>query len=366
MKIGLVVSVLILTLVAAGCQSARPAAAALADQAAALRPQLAARLSAESVQAPAPAELAAEREMLAAIRSTDTNPPTILDAPSATTSADAAPVVAADVKIGASATVANVPSGAGAHWRYFHPSESGWWQQPLAGRSFFQVVKDDGYNFPREFLKSSSDCINVPAGLVLAGGAILSGVSRANWDHRVDHSMLYDFSPKSNFFSKSGHLGDDLGNPVTGWGLAMVCYGWSVETKNDDFYGFSKTLMQALILDDLATPIIKVSTHENGPNHEDHNDWPSGHTSSTATMAAVAWDYYGPAAGVPLYLFSGFVGVSMMHERQHWLSDVIFGEVLGTVIGHSVACKRLVHVGGFTVLPYTSGDGGGVMLVKEF
>jgi hypothetical protein len=83
-------------------------------------------------------------------------------------------------------------------------------------------------------------------------------------------------------------------------------------------------------------------------------------------MAAVAWDYYGPAVGVPLYLFSGFVGVSMMHERQHWLSDVIFGEVLGTVIGHSVACNRMPKVGGFTVLPYAAGDGGGVMFVKEF
>jgi hypothetical protein len=358
MRLGLVVSVLVLTLAAAGCQPARPSAAALADQATPLRSQLTARLEAGDGQMPPAADLAAEREMLTALRSVDTGAATILDAPSATTSAEAAPVVAGDVQSGQ-------PAPARVRW-WQTPHEDGWWQKPLADRSFFEVVKDDGYNFPREFMKSGSDCINVPSGLVLAGAAILSVVSRDNWDHHVDKSMLYDFSPKSNFFSKSDHLGDNLGNPVAGWGIAMLCYGWSVETKNDEFYGFSKALMQALILDDIATPALKAATHENSPNHEDHYDWPSGHTSSTATMAAVAWDYYGPAAGVPLYLFSGFVGVSMMHERQHWLSDVIFGEVLGTVIGHSVASNRLLKAGGFTVVPYAAGDGGGVMFVKEF
>jgi hypothetical protein len=83
-------------------------------------------------------------------------------------------------------------------------------------------------------------------------------------------------------------------------------------------------------------------------------------------MAAVAWDYYGPEVGIPLYLFSGFVAVSMMNERQHWLGDVIFGEALGTVIGHSVANGRMLHLAGFTVLPYAAGQGGGVLLVKQF
>jgi len=373
MRFGLVVSVLLLTLVATGCASSQTA---LSEQTAALRPMLAERLSLNPSPSgeggpgekrageglkpvgASPADLAAERTMLAALQSANAGRPTILDAPAAAPPADAAPVVAGDVKSGAAAP---------AHVRWWQqPPEPGYWQPPIGDRSFFEVVKDDGLNFPREFFKSAGDCVNVPAGLVLTGAAILAGVSRVNWDHHVDKSMLYDYSPKSNFFSKSDHWGDDLGNPVTGWGIAMLCYGWSVETKNDEFYGFSKSLMQALIIDDAVTPALKFAAHTHSPNGDDHYAWPSGHTSSTATMAAVAWDYYGPAAGVPLYLFSGFVAVSMMHERQHWLSDVIFGEVLGTVIGHSVAGNRLLHVGGFTVLPYARSDGGGVLLVKEF
>ncbi len=358
MKNALVVSALFLTVAAAGCGPTQPSGSALSEEAAALRPLLAARNSAVSVQPPSRTDLAAQREMLAALRSSETSSPTILDAPDAAISTAVAPVTAADVPSGQSAP-------AQIRW-WQQPQESGWWQKPLAGRSFSEVVKDDFNNFPREFIKSGSDCVNFEAGLVLAGAAILSGVSRANWDHNVDKSMVYDHSQKSNFFSKCDHWGDDLGNPVTGFGVAMICYGWGVETKNDELYGFSKSLMQALILNDLATVSLKLATHEYSPNHDDRFDWPSGHTSSTAAMAAVAWDYYGPEVGVPLYLFSGFVAVSMMHERQHWLGDVIFGEVMGAVIGHSVASNRQLKVGGFAVLPYSSGDGGGVMLVKEF
>jgi len=61
------------------------------------------------------------------------------------------------------------------------------------------------------------------------------------------------------------------------------------------------------------------------------------------------------------------VSADRLEDREHWLSDVIFGAVLGSVIGHSVAQGRALEVGGFTVLPYVHPQGGvGVAFMKEF
>ena len=125
-------------------------------------------------------------------------------------------------------------------------------------------------------------------------------------------------------------------------------------------------MVHALALNGLVTSGLKLAANDYSPNGE-HWAWPSGHTSSTATVAAVAWEYYGWPAGVPLYLLTGWVATGRLEDREHWLSDVIFGGVLGAVVGHSVARGRMIEVGGFTVLPYVHPEGGGgIMFAKQF
>jgi len=124
--------------------------------------------------------------------------------------------------------------------------------------------------------------------------------------------------------------------------------------------------MQALILTDLATGGLKLAANNYGPNGE-RCAWPSGHVSSTAALAGVTWEYYGWSAGAPLYLLTGWVAASRLNDREHWLSDVIFGAALGATIGHSVARGRMIEVGGFAVLPYVpEGGGTGIMFAKQF
>jgi hypothetical protein len=82
-------------------------------------------------------------------------------------------------------------------------------------------------------------------------------------------------------------------------------------------------------------------------------------------------EFYGPRVGIPAYLFAGFVGYRMMDSGDHWASDVLFGGVLGYVVGHAIAGEnKKLEIAGFEVLPLISperdGATAGVVLAKEF
>ncbi|MFN0054985.1 MAG: hypothetical protein ACKV0T_22670, partial [Planctomycetales bacterium] len=63
-------------------------------------------------------------------------------------------------------------------------------------------------------------------------------------------------------------------------------------------------------------------------------------------------DYYGWPIGVPAYVLAGLVGWSRIDQREHDLSDVVFGSLLGFVIGKSVAGRHLEEYSGFRCAPY--------------
>ena len=238
-----------------------------------------------------------------------------------------------------------------------------WWQKPLAGRSFGEVLKDDIKTFLPELWKSTQDSANVTSLTLLGLAGGLSVVSRGSWDDRVDNSL---HNRHDGLFDKEGDFGSVAGSPLLHFGVALAGYGIGVQTKNDELYGTSKTLLQALTLTGITTQGLKWAAHDHSPNGESWA-WPSGHTSSTAAVAGVLWEKYGWQAGVPMYLLTGWVAASRLEDREHWLSDVIFGAVLGSVIGHSVAQGRALEVGGFTVLPWVHPQGGaGLMFAKQF
>ena len=40
---------------------------------------------------------------------------------------------------------------------------------------------------------------------------------------------------------------------------------------------------------------------------------------------------------MPAYLIAGLVGVHRIHDNEHWLTDVIAGAALGTIVGRGFA-----------------------------
>ncbi|MBI5757615.1 MAG: phosphatase PAP2 family protein [Planctomycetales bacterium] len=132
-------------------------------------------------------------------------------------------------------------------------------------------------------------------------------------------------------------------------------YGFSVWQQDPELHSFSKAMISAHALSALTTVAIKGITNTDRPTtefHDGHYGFPSYHTSSTFAIAATIEEYYGWKAGLPAYTLAGLVGWSRIDQREHDLSDVLFGAVLGYTIGKSVAAAHLERDFGMNVYPY--------------
>jgi membrane-associated phospholipid phosphatase len=132
-------------------------------------------------------------------------------------------------------------------------------------------------------------------------------------------------------------------------------YGLSLWTENDHWHEFSKAVLSAYGLNAAATVILKEALNTQRPTAEvqnGHYGFPSYHTSSTFTIAAVLDEYYGWPIGIPAYTLAGLVGWSRIDQREHDLADVLFGAVLGVVIGKTVAGAHIERALNVQVSPY--------------
>ena len=129
-------------------------------------------------------------------------------------------------------------------------------------------------------------------------------------------------------------------------------------------------MLKALSVTSATTLGLKLIVNNDTPNGKDHA-WPSGHTSSSFTAAAVLDEFYGPGIGIPAYLGAGFVGYRMIDAGDHWASDVLFGGILGYIVGHHIAGKHQDSpLAGLEIAPLTSTLSDqrltGICIVKKF
>jgi hypothetical protein len=88
-----------------------------------------------------------------------------------------------------------------------------------------------------------------------------------------------------------------------------------------------------LVANGITTIILKELIDRERPNSRSRSSMPSGHTSQSFAVAAVATELYGHKVGTAAYLIAGVVAISRINDNDHYLSDVIVGAGLGTIIG---------------------------------
>ncbi len=181
--------------------------------------------------------------------------------------------------------------------------------------------------------------------LVTAGGVSLA--LRPEVDDDVEDYYDHHHTMSDGWRQTFGFLG----NPAFHFALAGVWYLTGQEAQHSKTYEVGKTLFSALIINGVSTSMLKLAACTDSPNHEPFA-WPSGHTSSAFTVAAVMHEAYGPLAGVPLYGVASMVALSRLDDREHHLSDVVFGAALGWVVGHTVASGHRPQIFGGDVVPY--------------
>ncbi|HUU09564.1 MAG TPA: phosphatase PAP2 family protein [Phycisphaerae bacterium] len=232
----------------------------------------------------------------------------------------------------------------------------------IKGRPLGEILKGDLASIPSGVGRGLKHTYAKPENLIVLGMAF--GADRIV-RYNLDSQVREDFRSDDTSMAETGDFGSIVGNPALHFGLAGAWYLAAVRNGDDDQYAKSKTLVQALMVNGLSTVLLKVSMNDRSPNGEPYG-WPSGHTSSSVCFAAVLHEYYGLKAGLPLYLLAGYSAATRLEDREHDLSDLVFGAALGWVIGHSVARGELPQVAGFHVLPYGGPGAGGLMLLKRW
>ncbi len=200
--------------------------------------------------------------------------------------------------------------------------------------------------------------------LMAAGGSI------ALHDSGADDKIANNFEDHRSLPKDLDNITDIAGSPGIHFAATGIWY-WMAANKKDDLnIQRSWVMMRALAVTGATTLILKGIVNNHTPNGKDLA-WPSGHTASSFCVASVLDEFYGPNVGIPAYLLAGFVGYRMMDSGDHWASDVLFGGVLGYVVGHAIAGEhKRLEIAGFQIVPliapHSEGPTAGVMLAKEF
>ncbi len=132
-------------------------------------------------------------------------------------------------------------------------------------------------------------------------------------------------------------------------------YVWSLWSQNERAHEFAKAVISAYSISAVTVVTIKGLTDTQRPTNQfqdGHYGFPSYHAASTFSIAAVADEYYGWPVGLPCYVLAGLVGWSRIDQREHDLSDVVFGSILGFVIGKSIAASHMDGCTGCKIAPW--------------
>ncbi len=238
----------------------------------------------------------------------------------------------------------------------------------LSLNTLFESAKQDFADWPDRIIEDSKYTFfkkdNITT-LLLAGGA---SIAMHNTDADDD---LTEYPDKHRIFHGFGdRTFKSLGNPGFHFAGTGLWYLLSMNNQDDFNRERAWTMMTALATTSLTTAGLKAIRHNSTPCGNDWA-WPSGHTSSSFTVASVLDEFYGPEVGIPAYALASLVGIRMIDAGDHWASDVVFGAALGWVVGHSIAGRhKELEIAGFKVLPHIGGygdeSGFGVTLIKRF
>jgi len=241
-------------------------------------------------------------------------------------------------------------------------------EQKSARGNWVESAKTDFRKLPEDVIQGSRDTFlrtdNMTA-LLLAGGA-----SIAMHQNSADKKIVNHFERYPVFHGFIDESINVIGCPGTHFAATGLWYAISAENNDDFNKERAWTMMTALSVTGFTTLALKAIRDNETPNGKLWG-WPSGHTSSSFTVASVLDEFYGPRVGIPAYAAASLVAYRMMDTGDHWASDIVFGVTLGWVVGHTIAGKhKELEVAGFKVLPYfgnyKNDSTFGVNLVKRF
>lgn len=177
--------------------------------------------------------------------------------------------------------------------------------------------------------------ITQKSNLLILGTAGLGAVLAFQIDDRVqDYTQREGLLPEN--VSKFGDLYGVIGSAIL-LPVSIIITSKAADESNREMLEKLEFAASTLVANGVTTIILKELIGREKPNGSSNRSMPSGHTSQSFAVAAVVNEIYGQNAGILAYLVASLVGVSRINDNEHYLSDVIIGAGLGTVIGRGFA-----------------------------
>lgn len=95
-------------------------------------------------------------------------------------------------------------------------------------------------------------------------------------------------------------------------------------------------LLRSVAVAEAMTQTLKYTTRRERPDGSGRTSFPSGHAADTFAFATALERHLGWRGAVPGYIFSSYVAASRLRDNRHFLSDVVFGAAVGTIVGRTV------------------------------
>jgi hypothetical protein len=133
-----------------------------------------------------------------------------------------------------------------------------------------------------------------------------------------------------------GRTGATVGGAAVVPMVGLFFAAGRLSPTSSTFRAASYDMAQALLVNSAWTGILKYSLHRQRPDGSDFLSLPSGHSSTAFALATVVERHYGWKAGLPAYALAAGIGLSRIESNKHYLSDVIAGATIGTIVGRTV------------------------------
>lgn len=156
----------------------------------------------------------------------------------------------------------------------------------------------------------------------------------------------------------------------------MFSYG--LLAKKSKYVSTALLALESFTLASMVTRVPKSLVGRQRPNNWEGNgpfsfkgpgggnSFPSGHTTASFAVASVIATQFRDSKWIPItaYSVAGLAGLSRIYDNKHWLTDVVAGATIGTLVGNLVS-HRTPH-SQLTVVPFGNGAVQGIHLAYVF
>ncbi|MGH9383501.1 MAG: phosphatase PAP2 family protein [Vicinamibacterales bacterium] len=203
-------------------------------------------------------------------------------------------------------------------------------------RSFFKEV---GSDYKRFFSKDTARVMGMMS---------VASIAAVPWDRE---GLREGLELPAGFF-KPGKI---AGSVVTQAGIGGLTWALGKAMDSDKAADVGRDIVRGQVLSQGLAQALKVIVHRRRPDGSNHAAFPSGHSASIFTTAAIIQRHFGWKAATPAYATGVYIALSRMSANRHHISDVVMGAGLGLAAGRTVTVHTVGQKLGVGVAPTQGG-----------